>query len=124
AAGLSMGQALGTYIAPDAAVTNATLYSPDVTNVADLTNKIATALATVKSCSFDLQGKIKVDLPNAGKGRVSIDGTAVPYDATNGWTMSSATQLDFVGAACQTWRTTGMNVTFNFPCDIIISVAK
>jgi len=123
-AGLTMGQALGTYAAPDAGVTNAPLYSPDVTNVADLTNKIATALATVKSCSFDLQGKIKVDLPNAGKGKVSIDGTAVPFDPTNGWTMSSATQLDFVGSACQAWRATGKNVTFDFPCEIIITIPK
>jgi hypothetical protein len=124
AAGLASGQALGTYPAPDASVTNAPLYSPDATNVADLTSKIASALATVKSCSFDLQGKIKVDLPNAGRGTVSVDGTVVPYDATNGWTMTTATQLDFVGTVCQDWRTKGMNVSFNFPCDVIISIAK
>ncbi len=41
AAGLTSGQALGTYAAPDAAVNNATVYSPDVTNVADLTAKIS-----------------------------------------------------------------------------------
>ena len=124
AAGLTTGQALGTYAGPDAAVNNATVYSPDVANVADLTTKISAALATVKSCAFDLQGKIKVDLANAGRGAVSIDGKAVPYDPNNGWTMSSATELDFVGSACQEWRATGMNVSFNFPCDIIIQVAK
>jgi hypothetical protein len=124
AAGLATEQALGTYAPPDAGVMNAPLYSPDITNVADLTTKISAALATVKSCSFDLQGKIKVDLANAGKGQVSIDGVAVPYDSTNGWTMTTATQLDFVGTACQEWRTTGMNVGFNFPCDIIISVPQ
>lgn len=119
AAGLSPGQALGTY-APGAAVTNAMLYHPDPTNVMDLTNKIAAALQTVKSCSFDLQGKIKVDLAQASKGHVTIDGSPVPYDAANGWTMASATQLDLAGTACQQWRATGMHIAFNFPCDIII----
>ncbi|MDP9000823.1 MAG: VWA domain-containing protein [Myxococcota bacterium] len=118
-AGLSPGQALGTY-APGTQATNAILYNPDPTNVMDLTNKIAAALKTVKSCSFDLQGKIKVDLTQAKKGQIAIDGTPLPYDATNGWTMASATQLDLVGTACQQWRATGMNVTFDFPCDIII----
>jgi hypothetical protein len=116
---LSAGQALGTY-APGAPVTNATLYRPDATNVTDLTNKIAAALSTVKSCSFDLQGKIKVDLAHAGTGRVAIDGTSVPYDAMNGWTMTSPTQLDLVGTSCQQWRSTGMNISFKFPCEIII----
>lgn len=124
AAGLGAGQALGTYAAAGTSVTNATVYSPEATNVTDLTNKIASALSTVKSCSFDLQGKIKVDLPNAGKGHVSIDGTAVPYDAANGWTMTSGTQLDLVGSACDAWRKSGKDISFDFPCEIIIMIAK
>jgi hypothetical protein len=124
AAGLQAGQALGTYAAAGAPVTNATVYSPESTNVVDLTSKISSALMTVKSCSFDLQGKIKVDLPNAGKGHVSIDGTSVPYDATNGWTMASPTQLDLVGTSCQAWRTSGKDISFDFPCEIIIMIAK
>jgi hypothetical protein len=123
AAGLSPGQALGTYAAPDASVVNAPLYSPDVTNVMDLTSKIASALNTVKSCSFDLQGKIKVDLPHASSGKVIVDGVAVPYDATNGWTMTTATQLDLVGAACDAWRASGTKIDFAFPCQILISTA-
>ncbi len=123
-AALGMNQALGTYTLPDAGVANATLYSPDATNVADLTNKIAAALNTVKSCSFDLQGKIKVDLAQAGSGKVTVDGVALPYDPNNGWTMTTATQLDLTGTACQAWRAKGMKIDFAFPCEIIISVAK
>jgi hypothetical protein len=124
AAGLASGQALGTYAASGSTIANATLYNPDATNVTDLTSQFATALSGVKSCSFDLQGKIKVDLPNAGKGRVTVDGTPVPYDAANGWSMGSATQLDLAGASCQTWRTTGMNISFDFPCEIIIPLPQ
>ncbi len=119
AAGMQPGQALGTYAALDASAANATVFSPGGANVSDLTSKLAAALKTVKSCSFDLQGKIKVDLARAGSGRVAIDGTATPYDGTNGWTMSTPTQLDLVGQSCQQWRDTGKNITFDFPCDVI-----
>jgi hypothetical protein len=120
AAGHQSGQALATYAAAGTAINNATLYSPVATDVTDLTSKLAAALSGVKSCSFDLQGKIKVDLPNAGQGRVIIDGTAIPFDATNGWTMTTATQLDLVGSACDRWRATGMDIQFDFPCGILI----
>ncbi|HEY4012876.1 MAG TPA: hypothetical protein VGM06_06045 [Polyangiaceae bacterium] len=120
AAGLQMNQALGTY-APST-TTNAAVFSPSATDVNDLTNQIGSALAGVKSCSFDLQGKIKVDLANASEGSVMIDGVSIPFDATNGWTMSSATQLDLVGTACNTWRSTGKDIKFKFPCDVIIIV--
>jgi hypothetical protein len=123
-AGLGAGQALGTYAAPGTAITNATLYTPDATNVTDLTSKFAAALRGVKSCSFDLQGKIKVDLPNAGKGRVTINGTAVPFDPANGWSMGSPTQLDLAGASCQMWRAIGTDISFDFPCEIIIPLAQ
>jgi hypothetical protein len=123
-AGLSPEQALGTYAAAGTAITNAPLYNPDATDQAALAAAISSALSTVKSCSFDLQGKIKVDLPHAAEGSVIIDGTPIPYDATgtSGWTMATPTELDLVGAACDTWRTTGTNIDFDFPCDAIVIV--
>ncbi len=116
------GTSLATYASADASVMNATLFSPNSLNVTDLTNEITTALATVKSCSFDLQGSIQVDVSDAGEGRVTIDGTNIPYvgdSGTDGWMMSSATELDLVGAACATWRSTGKNISFDFPCDVL-----
>jgi hypothetical protein len=121
------GVSLATYTSPDASVTNATLYSPNAVDVTDLTNQISTALATVKSCSFDLQGSIQVDVANAGEGRVTIDGTSIPYvgdSGANGWMMSSSTELDLVGSACQTWRSTGKDISFDFPCDILSSIPR
>ncbi|MBV9949023.1 MAG: hypothetical protein JOZ69_19395 [Myxococcales bacterium] len=123
AAGLGAGQALGTY-ATTAPATKATVYSPSATDVGDLTNQIAAALKTVKSCSFDIQGKLKVDTTNAAKGRVTINGGVVPYDPTNGWTLPSPTQIDLVGTACQTWRDLGTDIKFDFPCDAIIVVVQ
>lgn len=120
AAGLPANSALATYSQGDASATDVPYFRPDATSVADLTSKISSALQTVKSCSFDLQGKIQVIVSMADQGRVAIDGASIPYDATNGWTMASATQLDLVGTACDTWRKTGMNITFDFPCQILI----
>jgi len=125
------GVSLATYASvdtgADASVTNATLYSPNAVDVTDLTNQISTALATVKSCSFDLQGSIQVDVANAGEGRVTIDGASIPYvgdSGANGWMMSSSTELDLVGSACQTWRSTGKDISFDFPCDILSSIPR
>ena len=78
----------------------------------------------MKTCNFDLQGKIKVDLAKAGQGKVRIDGEAIAYDgaATNGWHMVTETQLQLDGSACEKWRSTGRSIKFDFPCEIIIVV--
>jgi hypothetical protein len=118
------GAALADYADPDAAVVNAPLYAPTSADVATLSSAIANALQTVKSCSFDLQGQIMVDLTMAYLGTVSIDGVPLPYVASadgggNGWTMSTPTELDLVGSACTTWQTTGMSIAGSFPCQVI-----
>jgi hypothetical protein len=48
-------------------------------------------------------------------------GTEIPLDDTNGWHMTSDTQLELSGTACDTWRNP-MNTTidFQFPCQIIV----
>ncbi len=120
---IATGSSIGTY-STATTVTNAPLFSPSAADEASLETAIATALKTVKSCSFDLQGQIMVDLTMADLGTVSIDGTALNYVASadgggNGWTMSTPTELDLVGTACTTWQTTGKNIAGSFPCQVI-----
>lgn len=120
---IAMGQSIGTY-STATTVANAPLFSPSAADEASLETAIATALKTVKSCSFDLQGQIMVDLTMADLGSVSIDGTPVNYVASadgggDGWTMSTPTELDLVGSACKTWQTTGKNINGSFPCQVI-----
>ncbi|MGK4005381.1 vWA domain-containing protein [Sorangium sp. So ce1036] len=98
---------------------SATYYTPDPTDATALENELSAAIAGVKSCTFDLQGSIKVDLPNASLGKVLIDGASVPYDAQNGWTMESATQLVLVGDACEQLKD-ATEISFDFPCEIIV----
>ena len=98
--------------------------TPSSSDQAAIVSELSHALQTVKTCDFDLQGKIKVNVAKAGDGKVLIDGTAVTYDASkaNGWHMETETQLQLDGAACEKWRATGMKINFDFPCDIIVVV--
>ncbi|WP_237245449.1 MULTISPECIES: VWA domain-containing protein [Sorangium] len=94
-------------------------YTPDPTNANALENELNAAISGAKSCTFDLQGSIAVDLDHASEGQVLIDGVPVPYDAQNGWTMESPTQLTLVGDACEKLKAATQGISFNFPCEII-----
>ncbi len=56
-----------------------------------------------------------------GKASVKIQGTTIPQNATNGWSMSGPTTLVLNGSACTTWQTPNNNdISFAFPCSTII----
>jgi hypothetical protein len=105
-------------------------YTPDAADQAMLTAQLTQALSGVKSCSFDLGNidgqTIKVDLNQLDMAHVYLNktcpgGNEVPQDATNGWSMSSATQLTLNGSACTAWRKPNTNdISFDFPCKSII----
>jgi hypothetical protein len=104
---------------------NATLYNPDltdpVTGQATLVSQLTSVIAGVKSCHFDLSGKIEVDVNQLNLASVAIQGRAVPLDSMNGWRMNTGTQLELVGDACTAWRRPeNTQIDFNFPCGIII----
>ena len=122
------GQSIGAYIDPADPLQvagNATVYRPDPTDQAALVQQIGTALASVKSCSFDLAGDgVKVDLTRTDLGtlaKININGSPVPFDATDGWHMLSETTVQLEGKACADWRGRGQtSIDFDFPCDVII----
>ncbi|WP_437960280.1 vWA domain-containing protein [Sorangium sp. So ce119] len=97
----------------------AMVYTPDPTNATALENELNAAISGAKSCTFDLQGSIEVDLAHASEGQVLIDGAPVPYDEQNGWYMESSTQLVLVGDACERLKSATQGVSFDFPCEII-----
>jgi hypothetical protein len=118
---------LATYGTPAG---TATVFTPTSTSQAALANQIAAAVNGVKSCTFDLGNvggqAIKVDLNQLASAHVCLstscpDTSEVPQDATNGWSMSSATQLILNGTACDKWRMPSNNdISFDFPCKSII----
>jgi len=122
------GQTIGSYIDPAdplQAAGTALVYRPDPTDQAALVQQIGQALASVKSCAFDLAGDgVKVDLmrPDLGTlAKININGKAVPFDSGNGWHMISETTVQLEGTACADWRAPGQSsIDFDFPCDVII----
>jgi hypothetical protein len=120
------GQSIGDYVFDAALAGNAPVYRPDPTNQAALTEEIRAALAGVKSCTFDLgEDGVEVDLSRTDLGqraRVELNGVGVPFDAANGWSMSSETTVTLSGQACAQWRTPTMetSIRFDFPCDIFV----
>ncbi|APR83107.1 putative secreted protein [Minicystis rosea] len=95
-------------------------YTPNPTDSAALETALSAAVAGTKSCTFDLQGKIEVDLAHADQGKVLIDGTEVPYDGTNGWSMAGPTTLVLAGAACEKLKGATQGISFDFPCEILL----
>jgi len=118
-AGQSGMNLLGAYV--PAGGGTAKYYQPDPTDQSALTAQLQSVLAGVKSCTFDLGGKISVDLTQLSLANVSIQDRVIPLDATNGWTMTTDTQLALVGTACDTWRQPqSTKIDFDFPCQIIV----
>jgi len=121
-AGRTASNATATYTATGG---TAKVYTPDPMNQTALVDAIASVVAGVKSCAFDLGdvgGKsIKVDMTKLAQAHVLIEGSEVVQDATNGWSMASATQLVLNGTACTNWRMPSADdIDFQFPCSTII----
>jgi hypothetical protein len=97
------------------------VYHPDPADQAALTDQIAGVVSGIKSCTFDLGGKISVNLARLSEASVAVEGQVVPQSTDDGWRMNSDTQLELVGDACSNWRKPqNTHIDFGFPCDIIV----
>ncbi len=102
-------------------------FKPNASDQTMLVTQLSTALAGVKSCTFDLSdvgGKtIKVDTTKLNQAHVLIQGTEVILSATDGWNVTAAapTTLVLSGAACTKWRMpNNTKIDLQFPCGTII----
>ena len=116
------GDTLGTY---STTMGPTVPYTPNAADQSMLVSQLSAAISGVKSCTFDLSdvnGKsIKVDMTMLAQANVQIQGNTIAQDATNGWSMSSSTELVLNGNACTTWRMpNNNNISFGFPCSSII----
>jgi hypothetical protein len=123
AANVPGAKSLATYGSPGG---TARVFRPDLSDprrTDDLVKQLSDVISGVKSCTFDLEGKIKVNLNFLAEAQVFIQGVPVPLSDVDGWRMNSATQLELVGGACATWRRPENTVIkFNFPCKSIIII--
>jgi hypothetical protein len=109
---IARGSTLGTYTATA---------GPSRAYTASAADQAAIA-ARLKSCRFDLAGNgLHVDTTQLSRAHIKIAGADIALDPTDGWSMSSDTQVVLNGAACTNWRTPGHDtIDFQFPCDIIL----
>jgi hypothetical protein len=99
---------------------NARYFEPDVNDRAALVTALANTIAGVRSCVFDLQGKLQIKLMLADQGVVEIDGQHVPYGGPDGYRMNSETQLELLGASCKRLKQPETKRVFiDFPCEAV-----
>jgi len=107
----------GTYAATSG---DAPFFEPDVADRAALVTALSRTIAGVRSCVFDLQGKVKIDLALADQGVVEVDGARVPYGGDHGYRMNGETQLELLGDACERLKLPQTErVSIDFPCAAI-----
>lgn len=130
------GDTLGTYMTTMGPTTP---YTPSAADTNMLVTQLSAALSGVRSCTFDLS-TFQIDASKLNEAEVYLlDNTGAKTDLkldstmTNGWYMtdittnsqgmSTATQLELFGPACDQLRSQNtVDIKFNFPCDIIIVV--
>ena len=132
------GVTLGTY-SPTMGPT--TPYTPSASDQTMLVSQLSKALSGVRSCIFDLS-TFQIDTTKLNEAQVYlVDGsgakTVLRLDSgkTNGWYMDdittnsqgmmTATTLELFGPACdQLKNPSTVDIKFNFPCDLIITIDK
>jgi hypothetical protein len=116
ASGKPAQQALGTYSAsPDSAPV--TLLDPS--DAASLTGSFTRLFGRTKSCRYQTTSG-SVVMAQAASGVVKVNDTAIPYDATNGWQLTSETELELLGDACDAVRAAAAaQVSIDFPCSAV-----
>lgn len=109
---------LATYAATSG---NAPFFEPDVNDRSALVTALTSTIAGVRSCVFDLQGKVKIDLSMQDQGVVDVEGQRVPYGPPDGYRMNSQTQLELLGVACERLkRPETKRVSIDFPCEAVV----
>ena len=85
----------------------------------ELTNALNKIIAGVRSCKFKLNGSI---VPGTeSQGSVTLNGVPLVFNDPNGWKVVSATEIEVVGAACTTVKTTvNAQINVRFPCGTVV----
>jgi len=138
-AGLTGMRALANY---SAAAGTATAFTPSDTSTAALVTQISAAINTIpRSCVFQLptftidttklnEAQVYLLDKSGNKNVVSLDSSK-----TNGWYMDNittnsqgmmtSTTLELFGDACTQLRSQNtVDIKFNFPCDLVITIDK
>jgi hypothetical protein len=89
----------------------------------DLTAQAKAAIASLRSCAFDLgNAHTHIDRSHLDRAHVKIGGAEVPLDETNGWSLAASDAAILLnGTACSSWRTPDQtSIDFQIPCDLLL----
>lgn len=95
---------------------DATYYQP--TNKQGLVDAFNTIIDGQRSCVLSLDGEI--DPNRACEGEVYLDGNLLECDGPDGWRANSGTEIELLGAACDTIKTGDHTVSGSFPCGAVV----
>jgi hypothetical protein len=132
------GDTLGTYMTTMGPTMP---YTPSASDVTMLVAQLSTALSGVRSCVFDLS-KFTIDTTKLNEAQVYLVDNAgnktvlhLDQNKSNGWYMDdittnssgvmTSTTLELFGDACNQLRSPStVDIKFNFPCDLVITIDK
>jgi hypothetical protein len=132
------GDTLGTY---SSTMGPTVPYTPSASDVTMLVANLSKALSGVRSCVFDLS-QFTIDTAKLNEAQVYLVDSSgnknvlkLDSSKTNGWYMDNittnsqgtmtSTTLELFGSACDTLRSPStVDIKFNFPCDLVITIDK
>jgi len=81
----------------------------------DLSTAFDDIINGVRSCVIDLSGEIAKG--KASTGVITLDGEALTLDDADGWQVNSPSQIELLGAACDTIKSGEHDLSIKFPCE-------
>ena len=84
-------------------------------NPAELSAALQTIIGGVRSCSFDVDGKVS---GNASRGEVKLDSAVLVFGTD--WKLVDENTIELLGNACETFLARGGEVQASFPCGGIV----
>lgn len=98
----------------------ASINPTDIQQLKNAIGDIIQETAVVSTCKTTLSGKEVTDIAGACmRGTVTMEGSRVPCDPQNGFQITSKTEMELFGVACDDLLA-GKALTANFPCDVLL----
>jgi hypothetical protein len=105
----------GVGLSPDAGDA-APFFRP--TDEAELTAQINGVILGARPCKFSLNGSVQPG--QESQGTVVLNGAPLVYNASNGWRLTSPSELELLGSACEEVKTTpDAELRASFPCGAV-----
>jgi hypothetical protein len=103
------------YAAAGTAPGTAPVYQP--ADPAAIATTLRAVIRGVHGCSFALHGEVNLD--EADRGTVLLDGMELVYQDSHGWRMNDSRTLELVGDACARLQADASRLVISFPCEVV-----